>query len=147
MGAITPEERAALLRQSPLDGRYDEAVDRESAYERLQGRATGGLLDGPQRTGPAPVRGNNPWGGTTLPPLPMPPSQAPARGSRIPQVPPRDSGGMGGILGDILTGRGGRREGVAESMAKSVARSMGSSVGRQIGNAVLRGVLGSILKR
>jgi hypothetical protein len=147
IGAITPEERAAVMQASPLAGRYDKAVDRDSAYERLQGRATAAPAAGPWRSGPAPTRDSNPWGGaTSLPPLPTPP---PARGSRIPQIPPRQQGGggMGEILGDILTGRGGKREGVAESMAKSAARSIGSSVGRQISQAVLRGVLGSILKR
>ncbi|MDB5374902.1 MAG: ATPase, partial [Belnapia sp.] len=151
IGAITPEERAVLMRQSPVAGRYDQAVDRESAYELLTGRATGAPADGPRRSGPAPTRGSNPWGGTSLPPMPAPmpvPKPVPAPRGRIPQIPPKaESGGLGGMLGDILTGRGGRREGVAESLAKSVVRSMGSSVGRQIGNAVLRGVLGSILKR
>ena len=32
-------ERAALIRQSPLSGRYDRAFDRESAYEVLAARA------------------------------------------------------------------------------------------------------------
>ena len=151
IGAITAEERAGLLQRSPLAGRYDQPVDRESAYELLQGRATGAPASGPRRSGPAPTRDSNPWGGTTLPPRPEPPAPAPR--SRIPQVSRGQAnsqdggGGLGGMLGDILSGRGGKREGVAESMAKSVARSMGSSVGRQIGNAVLRGVLGSILKR
>ncbi|MDN3568069.1 DUF853 family protein [Paeniroseomonas aquatica] len=151
IGAITAEERAGLLQRSPLAGRYDQAMDRESAYELLQGRATGAPASGPRRSGPAPTRDSNPWGGTTLPPRPEPPAPAPR--SRIPQVSRTQDnsqdggGGLGGMLGDILSGRGGKREGVAESMAKSVARSMGSSVGRQIGNAVLRGVLGSILKR
>ena len=148
IGAITPEERTALLKASPLAGRYDQAIDRESAYERLQGRATAAPASGPWRSGPAPTRDSNPWGGaTSLPPLPAP---APARSGRVPQIPQggaHGGGGMGEILGDILTGRGGKREGVAESMAKSVARSIGSSFGRQVSQAVLRGVLGSILKR
>ena len=56
-------------------------------------------------------------------------------------------GGWGDVLGTVLTGHGGRREGALESMAKSAARSVGSTMGRQLGNAVLRGVLGSMLKR
>jgi DNA helicase HerA-like ATPase len=39
MGAITPEERRAVINNSPLAGRYDTAVDRESAHERLRERA------------------------------------------------------------------------------------------------------------
>jgi hypothetical protein len=51
------------------------------------------------------------------------------------------------MLGDILTGGGGQRQGVAEAMVKSAMRSMGSTMGRQVSNAIVRGVLGSILKR
>nr|AMK59334.1 hypothetical protein Nwi_2231 [uncultured bacterium UPO53] len=38
LGAITPEERSAVLQRSPFKGRYDEVVDRESAYEKLSVR-------------------------------------------------------------------------------------------------------------
>ncbi len=36
LGPITPDERKNLVRNSPVLGLYDDAVDRESAYERLQ---------------------------------------------------------------------------------------------------------------
>jgi len=39
LGPLLPEERAALTAQSPVRGLYDQAKDRESAYEMLQGRA------------------------------------------------------------------------------------------------------------
>jgi uncharacterized protein len=39
LGAITPQERTAALASSPLAGRYDQAIDRESAYEILKARA------------------------------------------------------------------------------------------------------------
>ena len=39
LGPITPQERGALQGQSPVAGLYDEARDRDSAYEILQGRA------------------------------------------------------------------------------------------------------------
>ena len=35
MGAITDEERAVIRNRSPLGGKYDTAIDRESAYEML----------------------------------------------------------------------------------------------------------------
>jgi DNA helicase HerA-like ATPase len=160
IGAITAEERQAVLARSPLGTRYDQELDRESAYELLTGRATTVPADpGPHRTGPAPVRGDNPWGGMTVPgTLPG------AGGGRIPDITPgrrripiptrpppagqSEGGGiLGSVLGTVLSGNRGRREGVAEAMAKSAARSMGTAVGRQISNAVLRGVLGSILRR
>jgi DNA helicase HerA-like ATPase len=39
MGPITPQERGKLIKSSPVYGQYDEAVDRESAYEKLVQRA------------------------------------------------------------------------------------------------------------
>ena len=38
IGQATEAERAALVRESPIGGRYDEAVDRESAFEILEAR-------------------------------------------------------------------------------------------------------------
>src|SRR5437660_1417785 len=42
IGPATDAERAAAVKASPLAGRYDQTVDRESAYEVLMGRAGGG---------------------------------------------------------------------------------------------------------
>jgi uncharacterized protein len=39
LGPITADERAKLLKSSPVYGQYDEAIDRESAYEKLHGKA------------------------------------------------------------------------------------------------------------
>jgi uncharacterized protein len=38
LGPVTPEERAAAMRDSIVAGVYEEAVDRESAYEKLSAR-------------------------------------------------------------------------------------------------------------
>lgn len=38
IGPITPEQRKALLAQSPVAGVYETPVDRESAHEKLKGR-------------------------------------------------------------------------------------------------------------
>ena len=38
IGPLTDAERAQIIRTSPLAGRYDKPIDRESAYERLTGR-------------------------------------------------------------------------------------------------------------
>jgi len=55
LGPITDAERRAIMKNSPVAGQYDEAVDRESAYEMLKEKAGkaaesanagGGLLDG-----------------------------------------------------------------------------------------------------
>src|ERR1700750_1710127 len=40
-GPITPEERKAIMDASPVKGKYDTAIDAESAYEILQKRVAG----------------------------------------------------------------------------------------------------------
>ena len=47
LGPITPEERKALIASSPVKGKYDQAIDSESAYEVLQRRMQSGAADGP----------------------------------------------------------------------------------------------------
>jgi DNA helicase HerA-like ATPase len=42
MGAITPEERAAVRGRSPVGAKYDKPVNRESAYEILSERGASG---------------------------------------------------------------------------------------------------------
>jgi DNA helicase HerA-like ATPase len=39
VGPVTPDERRALISNSPVAGQYDTAVDRESAFEVLQKKA------------------------------------------------------------------------------------------------------------
>jgi hypothetical protein len=38
LGPITPDERSSLMKSSSVYGKYEQAVDRESAYEKLKGR-------------------------------------------------------------------------------------------------------------
>jgi uncharacterized protein len=40
MGPITPEERKSAINNSPVYGLYEETVDKDSAYEKLQKKAT-----------------------------------------------------------------------------------------------------------
>ena len=53
VGPITPQERAEVIASSPLRGKYDTAIDRESAFEVLQKRAEGHLRSA--GAGPAPA--------------------------------------------------------------------------------------------
>ena len=39
LGPITPAEREKMVKASPVYGQYEETVDRESAYEKLSGKA------------------------------------------------------------------------------------------------------------
>ena len=122
IGAITPDERAAVIKASVLKGHYEQAVDRESAYEAIKAQA---------RQQPAQA--------------PAPPQQPMSTGPFKTQTPRQPAGTGTGSLSDIFFGstgpRGGRREGILESAARSAARSMGSGMAREI----MRGMLGSIL--
>jgi DNA helicase HerA-like ATPase len=122
IGPITPEQRKALIAGSLVTGAYEKAVDRESAYEKLKGRAAA-TADAAQALRNGPSSG-----------------AAGAEGRST-----ESSGGMMGGLNDLLFGstgpRGGRHDGLAQTLAKSAARTVGSTVGREI----IRGVLGSLL--
>lgn len=39
IGPLTKDERTTIIKRSPLKGRYDDVLDRESAYEQLKQRA------------------------------------------------------------------------------------------------------------
>jgi len=127
LGSITPAERAAVLGASPVGGRYDQAVDRPSAFEALRKQSP----EPAAKT--APPSGSGGWSRPADIPTRRPPETTTPR-SRAPREEKSTIEKI--ILGD------GRRQGVAEAMAKSVARQIGSSLGRKI----LRGMLGSILK-
>ena len=116
LGPLSPAERKAAIENSVIYGHYEEVVDRESAFEVLQGKAPAASAAG---------NGNTNGGGA-----------APAEAG---------GGGLLGGLSELLFGstgpRGGRHPGLAEQAARSAVRTVGSSIGREI----VRGVLGSIL--
>ena len=130
IGPITPEQRTALLQNSLVAGVYEKTVDRESAYEKIKGRAAASPSQAPTSGGGKSMReeaADAVRGGA---------SDAAAGAAS-------DSAG-GGWLGEIAGGllRGsGRKDSVLETVAKSAARTIGSTVGREI----IRGVLGSLL--
>jgi hypothetical protein len=57
MGAITPEERAAVRARSPISGKYDATVNRESAYEVLNQRVAEAADAAPAGNGKAAPAG------------------------------------------------------------------------------------------
>jgi len=125
IGPITADQRKALIENSTVAGVYEEQLDRESAYEKLTGKAVAAAA-------PAPAA---PTGTVSAPAPAQPPAPAPAD----------SGGGMLDGLKSVLFGstgpRGGKHEGLAEAAARSAVKSIGSAVGREI----IRGVLGSIL--
>ncbi len=118
VGPIADMERRAILQKSLLRGKYDETIDRESAYEILQKRAQ-------QAAAPEEA-----------------PQEASAGGGGIGDLLGSILGG-GAPAGKGTRGR--TPQSMTEKIVTSAARSAASSVGRQIGSAIVRGVLGSIL--
>ena len=114
MGAITPEERAAVRSRSPVSGKYDTAVNRESAFEMLNQRATEKTAAANQANGDAPN------------------GKAAKPAAKVTEEPQSK-------LSEFLWGTK-RRQGAVEAAAKSATRTVANGLGRQI----LRGVLGGI---
>ena len=117
MGAISEQERATVRSRSPVGGRYDQAVNRDSAHEILARRAEAAAA-----------------------PSPAPPAQAPRQPSPA-QAPAAQeaTSPFAKKINEWLFGTS-RRQGAVEAMAKSTMRTMGNQLGKQI----LRGVLGSL---
>ena len=115
IGPITTAQRQALLQSSLVAGVYEKTVDRESAYEKLQARATAGST----------AAGSAPAGGA-----------AGTSGSG------GIMGGLNDVLFGTTGPRGAKHDGLAQSMAKSAVRTMGSAVGREIIRGVLGSIFG-----
>jgi hypothetical protein len=109
-----------LIANSLVAGVYEKAVDRESAYEKLKGRA---------ETAPdaAAVKGK--------------------AGAAAAEESGGLMGGLNDILFGSTGPRGGKRDGLAQTMAKSAVRTMGTTMGREILRGVLGGIFGAKSRR
>ncbi|MGD9924722.1 MAG: helicase HerA-like domain-containing protein, partial [Pseudorhodoplanes sp.] len=129
LGPVTDAERAAIIAKSPLKGKYDTAIDSESAFEILQKRVendaatqseagSGGLLGGL-----GSVLGS--IFGTDR-----------KRGEKL---------STGQVISREITRSVTNR--VAGKVAAEIGKSLGGSVGGTVGRAIVRGALGGILRR
>ena len=127
IGPVTPDERKAIIAGSPFKGKYDTAVDAESAYEMLQKRVAETAVTADAQQGGVLGQIGSIVGtifGTNTP-----------RGKlSTGQVIARD---VTRTVTNKVVG------GVVANLGKSVGGSVGSSVGR----AIVRGALGSLLRR
>jgi hypothetical protein len=155
IGPATDAERAAVVKASPLAGKYERTVDRDSAYEVLTGRATGGQVrhddgaatsnGGQRRRGqygsvpssvdvppaaPTPTAG--PWGGSPeAGPADAPRPQPRLREAQPPAPPPQ------------ARAPARRSDTLGEAIAKSAARTVTNVAVREVTRAVLGGGRGS----
>src|SRR5436309_576010 len=131
IGPITPEERKAIMNKSPVKGKYDTAIDAESAYEMLQKRVAGTA---------APADGTDGGAGA-------------AGGGILGQI-------VGTIFGtNVKRGRLSTGQVIARDVTRSVTnkvvggivadlgKSVGGSLGSSVGRALVRGALGGLLRR
>jgi DNA helicase HerA-like ATPase len=136
VGPVTPVERQAVIAKSPIKGKYDTTIDRESAFEILQGRtqdpgAPGGTAQGP----PVEASGGGLFGqlgglfGTVFG-TNRPRGERLSPGQRVTREVTRSVTNrvLGQVVGDL-------------------GRSLGGSMGNTVGRAIVRGTLGGILRR
>ena len=110
LGAITAQERQAVMKSSPLSGQYDKTIDRESAFELLQKKMGQHKAEAEQEATPqedAPATG----GGWHLP-------------------------DFGGTSTTPKT-RTSSRQTITETAMKAVVRAVGSSLGRALIRGIL----------
>jgi hypothetical protein len=129
IGPITPEERKAIMDASPVKGKYDTAIDAESAYEIIQKRISG-------TAAPADGGGDGSgiWGhvgaivstifGTNVKRGRLSTGQLIARN-----------------VTRSVTGK------VVGGLVADVGKSVGGQLGGSIGRSIVRGALGGLLRR
>src|SRR5262249_33276966 len=134
----------ALIAKSPVKGKYDQAIDSESAYEILQKRLQSGAAGGPI------VAPQGPGGAEQAPQ----PSGLGAVLGRIGRVPggnfrttrPRGRRlSTGQVIAREVTRSVSNR--VAGQIAADIGKSIGGKKGSSVGRAIVRGTMGGILRR
>jgi uncharacterized protein len=130
IGPITPEERKAIMDASPVKGKYDTAIDAESAYEIIQKRISGTA---------APADGGGSDGGGIW--------------GHVGAI-------VSTIFGtNVKRGRLSTGQLIARNVTRSVTgkvvgglvadvgKSVGGQLGGSIGRSIVRGALGGLLRR
>ncbi|HEY0330420.1 MAG TPA: helicase HerA-like domain-containing protein [Rhodopseudomonas sp.] len=127
IGSITPQERKAIMDASPVKGKYDTAVDSESAYEILQKRVAGSA---------APAPGGD---GSVLGQI------GAIVGSIFGSNVPRGKLSTGQVIARDVTRTVTNK--VVGGVVADLGKSLGGSLGGSVGRAIVRGALGGLLRR
>jgi DNA helicase HerA-like ATPase len=122
IGPITPGERKSIMDNSPVKGKYDTAIDSESAYEVLQKRVTG----------------SGGGGGGLL-------AQIGAIVGTIFGTNTRGKMSTGQVIARSVTRSVTNK--VVGGVAADLGKSVGGSIGGSVGRAIVRGALGGLLRR
>ena len=124
IGPITPEERKSIIDNSPVKGKYDTAIDSESAYEALQKRVAGAGGGG---------------GGGILGQI------GAIVGTVFGTGAPRGRLSTGQVIARNVTRSVTNK--VVGGVAADLGKSVGGSIGGSVGRAIVRGALGGLLRR
>jgi DNA helicase HerA-like ATPase len=127
IGPITPQERQAIIAASPVKGKYDTAVDSESAYEILQKRVADAAAPADGASGGVLGQIGSIFGsifGTNTPRGKLTTTQVIARN-----------------MTRTVTNK------VAGDVAANIGKSIGGAAGGSIGRSIVRGALGGLLRR
>ncbi|HEY9057450.1 MAG TPA: DUF853 domain-containing protein [Aurantimonas sp.] len=152
LGPINLSERDSIIAKSPVAGRYDQAIDPESAYEMLVGRAEAELRQEEEqrrleaeaaeerRNGESARRAEAAWGRRTRTGFQLPDFGLGGGGRddtrEVEDV--EEAGSRRGSAPRRRRSSGYQRQTLTETVMKQVGRTVASTVTR----AVLRGVLG-----
>src|SRR5712664_3100484 len=129
IGPITPEERKAIMNNSPVKGKYDTEIDSESAYEMLQKRVAGTAASADGSAGGGGILGQiGSIVGTIF-------------GTNV----SRGRMSTGQIIARSVTRSITNK--VVGGVAADLGKSMGGSIGGSVGRALVRGALGGLLRR
>jgi len=122
LGPITPDQRRDVMQASPVVGKYDKTVDRESAFEILAKRAEAAARDA---------------------------AYAEKEEERLVEE-DREYRTARRYSGKKVTRstsrRSSRGDSAGQAFTKSMMRSLGTKLGTKAGTAIVRGVLGSLFK-
>jgi DNA helicase HerA-like ATPase len=129
VGPISQGERDGVQDESPYAGKYTQAIDRESAWEKLNARAAAAQAEAAQTE-----------------------AEITAQKAAVLQAKLDAAAAKEQARTDAATARAAaaaaraQPKSFTEKMIESAARSAASSAGRQLGGKLLRGLLGGLLK-
>ena len=125
---ITPEERKAIIDNSPVKGKYDTAIDSESAYEILQKRIAGTAAPADASTSGGILGHLGAVVGTIF-------------GTNT----GRNRLSTGQLIARNVTRSVTNK--VVGGVVADLGKSVGGSIGGSVGRALVRGALGGLLRR
>jgi len=157
IGPATDAERAVVIKASPLAGKYEQTVDRESAYEVLMGRAGSGQVqhdDAPPAPAPRrrgqydtpPPASSGPWDNRGVNSAP------PAEGAQPkPKPEPRLRDAQPKPASPVPNTPGGRSDSITTTIVKSAARTATNIAVREASKAIFgsgrnAGILGNLVR-